>query len=130
MIQPSPIITSNDLVLELGRVIVGDPAYADPWDALSLVIQLDQRKRMFGFVYLGNGDWEAQTPDSFDALKLADRLRETMRHQHGSQWKACLVQIHRADLRVLIDFEFDDADRWQVTPANLEARVEELRPVQ
>ena len=36
------------------------------------------RKRMYGFVYLADGDWEAETPDDFDVIDRAAELSRVM----------------------------------------------------
>jgi hypothetical protein len=39
-------------------------------------------------------------------------------------WKSCLVRIKKPELKMKMDFEYDDALRWKVTPANLATKVE------
>jgi hypothetical protein len=39
-----------------------------------------------------------------------------------------LFQFNRRNNKVNADFEYDDTDRWKVTPNNLDPMIEELRP--
>lgn len=39
-----------------------------------------------------------------------------------------LFQFNRKSGRFIVDFEHDDPARWKVTPSNIDAVVDELRP--
>lgn len=120
---------TDGLVHALGQSILADAAYAGrDWAGIALVIQLDGRETMSGYVYSADGDWEAGIPRSFDIVDDADALRSAMAEDGKGKWKTCLIQIRRPGPKLAIDFDYDDVDRWAITPANLEARVEELRP--
>ncbi len=120
---------ASDVLMAVGQLIVSDKAYQSrPWDSLTVVAKLDGGKSMFGYVYTADGDWAAQAPDSFDVLRRLADLKKAMAKPGEPDWKTCRIQIKRPDLKMHADFDYDDADRWSVTPANLEQRVEELRP--
>ena len=62
---------ASELVARLGRQVVGDCFYlAEPWDELALVIELDVRKRMHGYICYGD-DWEVASPDGMEPLQTA-----------------------------------------------------------
>ena len=115
-------------VHELGQAILADDSYTGrDWSGIALVIQLDGRRRMYGYVYGKDGDWEAETP-GFDVLDHADALRQAMNADGKGGWKLCLVQIRRPGPKLNIEFEYDDASRWAVAPADAGAAAERLRP--
>lgn len=122
-------VASDRLLMELGQMILADANYVDrDWVGIAVVFQHDPRTRQFGYVYDADGKWEAETPSSFDALRKAGELRTSMAGDDGAMWKSCLVQIKRPGPKLVTDFDWDDGARWAISPANLAARVEELRP--
>ena len=119
---------ADALVQEIGQAIVADPNYMGrEWSGIALVIEVAARKRMYGFVYDANGDWEAETPDDFDVIERAAELNRVMA-AGGNDWTRCLVQITRPGPRVTIRFDYDDTANWVVTPSNHAEVVERLRP--
>ena len=120
---------TDGLVHALGQAILGDEAYAArDWAGIALVIQLGARTSMSGYVYDVDGEWEAEIPQSFDIVDHAEALRDAMADDGKGAWQTCLIQIRRPGPKLAIDFDYDDVDRWAITPATLEQRVEELRP--
>lgn len=116
-------------VTELGRAILGDANYVvRDWVGIALVFRLWSRTNMMGYVYDRDGEWEAETPESFDVLRMAQDLRAAMAASGKGEWKTCLLQISQPGPKLVINFDYDDVDRWAITPANLRERVEELRP--
>ena len=114
---------------ELGQMVIADPEFAGKdWQGITLVIQVEPRKRMFGYRYGSDGKWEGATPEGRPTILKARELADAMKIEGKEGWKTCLVQISRPGPNIKVDFEYDDPNRWDVTPANLEARVEELRP--
>jgi hypothetical protein len=98
---------ADALVQELGDDIVGDQFYrSEPWDQLALVINLEHRKQMFGYVYSA-GDWEAAGPDGIEPLETARKLQQAMRLPDASPWKKCLVTIDRGTATIDIVFDYD-----------------------
>ncbi|MGK6318117.1 hypothetical protein [Sphingomonas sp. DT-204] len=119
---------ADALVNEIGQKIVADANYAGrDWTGVALVIEVAQRKRMYGFVYLPGDDWEAETPDDFDVINRAVELADTMA-AGGHRWTRCLVQLTRPGPKVTINFDYDDTGEWVVTPANHAEMVEKLKP--
>lgn len=117
------------LMTEIGQTVLGDANYVErDWIGIALVFRLFNRTNMSGYVYDRDGEWEAETPSSFDVLRTAQLLREAMAAAGKGEWKTCLVQIKRPGPKLTIDFDYDDVDRWAITPGNLLERVEDLRP--
>ena len=119
---------ADALVHQIGQAIIADGNYAArDWGGIALVIEVAQRKRMYGFVYLPDGSWEAETPDDFDVIDHARALADVMA-AGGSRWTRCLVQISRPGPKIDIAFDYDDKGEWVVTPANHQSIAEKLRP--
>lgn len=114
---------------ELGQLVIADDEFASKdWQGISLVIQVEPRKRVFGYRYKSDGGWEGATPAGRPTILKARELAKAMKVEGKEGWKTCLLQISRPGPKVAVDFEYENPSRWDVTPANLEARVEELRP--
>jgi len=119
---------ADALVTEIGQMVIADPNYASrEWSEIALIVEVAARKRMYGFVYQADGDWEAETPDDFDVIDRAVELSQVMA-AGGNGWTRCLVQISRPGPKIAIRFDYDDTGEWVVTPGNHEEMVERLRP--
>ena len=118
------------MIHEIGVMIVQD-AQADNqnWDALAVVSTLDGSSQLSGYAYDRAG---TATPAAITNFGLFDKFKElreaTREGEAGRLWKSALVQIRRADMKVMVDFEYDDPMRWEVTPGNFTTLPEELRP--
>lgn len=120
--------STDELVNRLGSAIAGDDAFADGgWTGLAMVVSADER-RAFGYRYTA-GDWEADLPEDSGFIDDAIALRDAMAAQHdGHRWHSVLVQISGDPPTARLAFDYDLPPRWQVTPANMDAMVEALRP--
>ncbi|WP_165356279.1 hypothetical protein [Sphingosinicella sp. BN140058] len=119
---------ADALVHDIGQAILADANYVErDWSGIALVVEVGQRKRMYGYVYDAEGEWEAETPDDFDVIDHARALADVMA-QGGSRWQRCLVQISRPGPKIDIRFDFDDSAEWVVTPGNSAEMAEKLRP--
>lgn len=119
---------ADALVHEIGQAIIADANYAErDWNGIALVIEVAQRKRMYGYIYLADGQWEAETPDDFDVIERAGNLADVMA-EGGNRWIRCLVQISRPGPKIDIKFDYDDHAEWLVSPGNYSEMAETLRP--
>jgi hypothetical protein len=120
---------ASKALVALGQSIVSDPAYSETgWDALTVVANFQSAAQMFGYAYKNDGTWDAQAPDDFDVLDRFEDLRKAMAKPGEQGWNYCLIQIKRDGMNMHADFDYGDGEKWKVTPANLQTRVEELRP--
>jgi len=115
---------------ELGRHILADEEFAGkPWQAIALVIGVQPRRRVFGYLYRPDGSWEAAIPVARrETIEKAQELAAAMQVEGQESWKACLLQFLKPGRQMEAEFEYKDQGRWDISPANLEQRVEELRP--
>jgi len=119
----------DPLLDELAQTVLADEVYVGrDWQAIALVIQLDGRKRMFGYLWDTSGEWEAETPNGFAALDKACELQALMRQQDGTTWRCCLVQISRPGPKLSVTFDWHNPNAWAVEPSDLEQSVAALRP--
>lgn len=121
---------ADTILGELARQIVADEELqGKPWQAIALVIGIRPRRRVFGYLYRPDGSWEAAIPRaSRPTIEKAQELAAAMQVDGRESWKVCLLQLMAPGPQIMADFEYDDHGRWDVSPANLESRVEELRP--
>lgn len=124
---------STRLINEIGTGMVHDPAYlALPWDAIALVVEVADggaTVSQHGYAYLDDGTIAAEVPEGETLTDLFRDLNREMVAASGKRpWKAALVQIVRATGKMGVEYEYDDASRWQVTPSNWETMREQLRP--
>ena len=121
----------DDLIHQLGSLLVGDTEVAaDNWQPLALVGMVDaEQARLNGFCYDAAGNDEPAAPRNFETLAVLRKLRDEMAKADGkAPWKTCLVRIARANGKITVDFEYEDAHRWVISKSNLRQRADELKP--
>lgn len=100
----------------------------DPNRGISLlVINLDRRKQMFGYVYSA-GDWEAASPDGIEPLATAHKLQQAMRPPDAPPWKKCVVTIDRGTATIDIVFDYEGTE-WVPDVADPERLAASLKPL-
>ncbi|MGQ4600449.1 hypothetical protein [Nocardia sp. R6R-6] len=121
---------ATEILMSIGELILGNSAYQDTeWDALSLVVSMSEgSKSTFGYTYTDDGGWHPRRPSGGDVLNRIEEFRSATSVPGKEDWKAILIQIKKNDMSFNVDYKYDDADRWRITPANYEQRIEELRP--
>lgn len=119
---------ADEIIQEIGMVIIDDENYADlEWESLSLVINLDDRKSMYGYTYDEDGDATEQVPEESDVIDLAIKFRDVMTANGDEPWKAMMIQITGEDASINIEFDYD-GDMWAVIQDDLKGLSELLRP--
>ena len=121
---------ADRILQDIAALIVEDEKYRDrSWDAMSLAaIVTDTGVDMSGFTYVDGDKPRAGTPRNGQIMDKLRTLRALTRRDGQPPWKAVLIQIKKPDIEVRTWFEYDDANRWKVTPSNLAAMKEHLRP--
>lgn len=121
------------VMFDAARVLLRDPEVTNhPWTGIAVVFQLpegDERHcGVFGYRY-DHADWEGFILKNFDPYVAGMlELRRAAQIPNDKPFCASLMQITRTGMKLVCDLEYDDPARWDVTPTNLETRVEELRP--
>ncbi|MFE3191668.1 hypothetical protein ACFXHA_21840 [Nocardia sp. NPDC059240] len=121
-------MASTELVSVAESIVQGIVDADVRWDSVAVVVNLDRQKSMFGYIYTDDGQWNADVPLEMEVLTRAINLRTAMAAPKKKDWKVCCIQIRRSDMSVDVEFEYKNSGRWQITPVNLESKIEELRP--
>ena len=118
------------LIEQIGGMIIADVRYADrKWSAISVVAILDGgSSQVSGYSYDAQGRPEAGAPRNVDLHARFVDLQSATRVEGQAPWKTCLVQIKRDELKTQVEFEYDDAQRWKVTPKTLNIMPARLKP--
>ena len=119
---------ATELLAELTGLILGSEALTDQeWSSLALVAIRDGGWSVSGIWYgEGEDDVTPFLPDEeFDDL-IRDFYDATLVTSEPG-WLSCLFQIKRADMQMRVRFEYDDPDRWAMTPYNRAALTAALR---
>ncbi|QTD56126.1 hypothetical protein [Parasphingorhabdus cellanae] len=121
---------ANDVLHEIGAMIVQDEKYAGrQWEAMSLVaIVTPTSVDMTGFSYDANGKSSPGTPRNGDIMDKLQNFQQVTQIEGQGPWKTVLIQISKPEMNVAVSFEYEDANKWKVTPANMAVMKEELRP--
>ena len=115
--------SANGEVIQLAELISSHQAYhGTDWSYIALVATFTrQRRSMLGYVFFADGHWEARLPrdPQRTVMKAFRKLHREMAAADGSAWQQCLLEITRPDHTVSAEFEYDDAERWSLSPSNL-----------
>ena len=118
------------LILEIGRLIAGDPKVAaQPWDRFALVAWYgDGVSTLNGFRYVGEEPGQPATPGSFELEDRIDGLRAATRVEGKEAWRACVVKLDKASGKASVVFAYEDADDLRVTPQTAADVARRARP--
>ena len=120
---------ASELVQKIGQAILADEAFRDDdWEALALVVQVEGAIAGHGFKYYADGSVPPAVPSAIETHFLFKDLAEQMAALEGRPWKTCLAQIKKPELKLRMTYDYDDVNRWMVSPANLDTMRDELRP--
>lgn len=119
----------DELIQLIGEEIYNSEKVSQrDWESLSLVFDLSSSSvSNSGFLYQ-NGSIVPISVRSFRLAEYVQELHEVTEVDGKERWKQCLVQIRKKDGAIKLDFEYNDADRWSITPANRLEMRESLRP--
>jgi hypothetical protein len=114
------------LILQCEKVI------NNPWISLSVVYDTGEgHTANSGFLYTEGSITPISVSIAGQRLLLRDKIlefRNVIAEQTGRKFKQLLIQMEKDPVRVKVDYEFDDPSRWLISPRNMKAIREELRP--
>ncbi|WP_282777132.1 MULTISPECIES: hypothetical protein [unclassified Nocardia] len=120
---------ASEIVFSVGELILlGVTEKDEEWCGLAVAVTMHRQKSMFGYAYFEDGSWSADLELSIEILDRVAELKSVMSSQDGKDWKVCLFQIERSEMKMNVEFEYKDADRWRITPRNFNRMIERLRP--
>lgn len=121
---------ADRLIEQISGMIIADERYADrKWSGIAVVAVLDGgSSQISGYSYDAEGRPQAGTPRNPDIHDRFADLQAATRAEGQAAWKTCLLQIRRDSLKARVEFEYDDAARWKVTPRTIDIMPMRLRP--
>ena len=114
------------LVHKVGSVALADDRLIPDWDSLAITAILrDHSGSVNWFTYQGEARPRPGSPSDGQLHDTFRELRDAMNKRDGGQhWKACLVKIKKIDMSIQIEFEYENENRWKVTPATVKTLPE------
>jgi len=126
-------MNKNDLIHKLGNeVLMSEDLSDNDWVSLSLVIELAEGVYSeSGYLYCNDEvkPFSVETDDPLAMRHISKELSVSIKKESNSDVVQILVQIRQKDLKVKIDFEYENKSRWSITPSNMQQMKENLRPV-
>jgi hypothetical protein len=119
------------LIHHLAQTIASDGGLLlDGWTHLVLVSQIESdTPDMTGFCYTDDGRAVPVSPTDFGIFDVLEQLRDAMAKADAKKpWIAALFRIERETGKFAMEFEYDQPERWIVTPDNVRARAREFAP--
>jgi hypothetical protein len=115
---------------EIGAALTTDRGVSRArWESIALVVTVGEGCcQMFGYLYRGT-EIIPLSIEGDSLFELFPALRDAMAVDEKSKWKQCLFTITKPDLEMEIDFEYKKANRWRITPKNIDTLPAQLRPV-
>jgi hypothetical protein len=101
------------------------------WDTVSVLVAVTPSVTdLSAFRYAAAGRRGQPTPVRATNLRLFRELQAATAGPDGALWKVCIIKIERDSALGSVNFVYgdDEAEIWRITPATLEALVENLRP--
>ena len=127
-------MTKDLLLREIAETILANEKMT-PEDWTRIVVRVvieDERTGITGLVYSDDRAHHSVVPRDPSPVTLFVKLRTCMAKEdkHHKPWLVSIVQLdrHGEDVAMDFQFEYDNADRWAITPDNLEEIVNQFRP--
>jgi hypothetical protein len=121
---------ANEVIQRIGEAVTQDARFtALPWRGIALVSIIGNGARQLsGYWYAEDGSAEPKLPSNRQVDELFLDLQRATSVPGKGMWKTCLFKIRRADMRMTVDFDYEDPIRWKVMPGNMGKLVAEMRP--
>jgi hypothetical protein len=123
------LIAIIQAIFDSGEMEEGTEGHS--WSEFSLVMEFRDDGSVsgtYGYAYTQTGEWYAiAVKPRLLSASIKDYLTEILRPGDSYPVKL-LLQFNRDTSRFKTEFEYEDSSRWQVTPANLNKVIQELRP--
>lgn len=109
----------NALIVEIGKLIVADVKVSSAhWDGFALVAWYgDGVSKLNGFRYADERPGQPATPASPEIQQRLDELRDVTTVDGEASWNACVIRLRHDTGKAIVEFAYDDADAWHVTPS-------------
>lgn len=123
----------DQLIQNLGAAILNDEGLtAEPWEQLVITVKFfETSSRLSAVAFLKKGDaYVSPENDSDDGVQgILTKLRKTMAKEDKTKpFVACLVRVSRDSGEIDVDFEYDDATRWDFDFRDDADKLAKLKP--
>lgn len=114
----------------IGHGLLQDPEFEDQeWEAIVMIVQLEEGcASVSGFRYDAKDKYTCTVPQDYDLGGDAEVLCDMMVEAGDARWKAILIQLTQPGPEIAIEFEYDDAQRWNIDFADFAQMAKKLRP--
>jgi len=125
-------MNNDELVQEIARMLLQDPRISSqPWRHLAIVAQITgESAQVNGFLYDQEGKGIPTAPKNTRVIDRFEELRNAMSEEEDTPWRACLVRIDSMTGNISIDFEYDQPQKWLISPSTVKEMAEKLRPAE
>jgi hypothetical protein len=132
---PAPAQPQSENMEYMGNIaraiIDSDELENVDWLSFSIVFEIDADGKVdgtYGYAYDQAGKATPIAPRPREVREPVAAYREWLRQEGDKGIIKMLFQFNRKTRKVNADFEYENADRWKVTPKNVDAMINELRP--
>ena len=121
------------MISEIGELILTSPDLQEnDWESFSLVYDIGEgHTANSGFLYDNKSIAPFFAESENDPMEIDNQilaLQQEIQLTTGHKFKQLLIQMEKNTNKIKIDFEFDNPNRWSITPANMKEMKELLRP--
>jgi len=127
-------MTKDELLHKASELLLGDERLT-PADWVRLVVFArisDTQRGVDALVYTADRKHESLSPSTPQARDVLVQLRQQMANEDPQKrkWVVAMLQFDAQGDDVEMDarFEYDNIDRWDITPSTMKQVVEEFRP--
>jgi hypothetical protein len=127
-------MTKDELLHKASELLLGDERLT-PADWVRLVVFArisDTQRGVDALVYTADRKHTSLSPSTPQARDVLVQLRQQMANEDPQKrkWVVAMLQFDAQGDDVEMDarFEYDNIDRWDITPSTMKQVVEEFRP--
>ena len=121
--------TRDELIIDLAKGVLSteDLAKLD-WEFVSVVVDVEEGSvSNSGYAYVGDEAIPIAVAEySFD--QIVQNLHKEIQEPGRDAFLQMLIQLRREDLKLKVDFEYENPARWSITAQNYATMGETLKP--
>ncbi|MEJ6402699.1 hypothetical protein [Yoonia sp. 2307UL14-13] len=122
----------NELFERLIKISLSEKEVnSDKWDGLSIIFNVDASgaEEVKGYLFEEEA-WSGFLPDSNlpDLVLTLRSLREALKGDARDGWASGLFKIDLREMDVDLEVDYDNPQRWAMTPDNMDTMIEQIRP--
>jgi hypothetical protein len=128
------MMTKDELLHKASELLLADERLTpDGWVRLVVFARISESQRgVNALVYTADRKHKSLSPSTPQARDVLVQLREQMADEdpHKRKWVVAVLQFdaHGDDVEMNARFEYEDIDRWAITPSTMKQVIDEFRP--